>query len=841
MKTLLNKILNDKTLFTGIIFIILSLVVFIIPELNSLKINNNAFLGVFFVNYCFIIIYIIVLLGKTFFQKWKFLNFKFEYATVLSILYLISAFSLNREIPIFEDSVLWVSIFLCIQCTSIILLSLLDENSSKLLKHILIGINGVGIVFYIYYTIYLTPFYLIGMIGGLFFGVGLHVFVPAFCVVLILLRVRKEYKINKQFIYSFVVGVLIASTATILFVSQWQKYSTKINYIINDQVANDNNLPLWVNLSQQIEKNHFTEKIFKSNLVYTVYNNNKFWQFGFPQELFDEVKKHDPLVMIASFFSNVPDISDKEKIKILESMYDSRHQAQERLWSGDMLQTSNVISNVKLFPEYRIAYTEKIISISNNDVKNNWNNEKEAIYTFYLPEGGVATSLSLWINGKEEKGILTTKSKADSAYKTIVGVESRDPSVVHWQEGNTLSVRVFPCTSKENRRFKLGITAPLKKYKNKLVYQNIYFDGPNSLNATESVQIQITKDVANIEFPFLFEEIKNNVYKAEKKYSPYWEINFDEVQLSKETFSFDNNTYSISNYSKTYESFNAQKIYLDINSSWTKTEMDEIWKAIKTKEVYVFQDEMIIVNNNNLKKLFEQLQKKNFSLFPFDKIEMPEKSLVISKSTSTSPNLKDIQESVFFEELKKQLQKNTQVRMFNFGDNLSPYLKSLKELRVFVYDEGSTKKLSDNILNSKFILNQENDSSIVIDNAEIIIRKELGNKNENAPDHLLRLYAYNNVLKTVSKNYFNNNFINDDVISEAELAYVVTPVSSLIVLETKQDYERFDIVASKNSLKNASIKSSGAVPEPHEWLLIIIAASIIIYLRFKPYFIKKAA
>jgi hypothetical protein len=66
----------------------------------------------------------------------------------------------------------------------------------------------------------------------------------------------------------------------------------------------------------------------------------------------------------------------------------------------------------------------------------------------------------------------------------------------------------------------------------------------------------------------------------------------------------------------------------------------------------------------------------------------------------------------------------------------------------------------------------------------------------------------------------------------------------LIVLETKEDYERFGIKDKANSLHNASKASSGAVPEPHEWALIIIFLSFIIfyffrYSRFKLHFIHK--
>ena len=64
---------------------------------------------------------------------------------------------------------------------------------------------------------------------------------------------------------------------------------------------------------------------------------------------------------------------------------------------------------------------------------------------------------------------------------------------------------------------------------------------------------------------------------------------------------------------------------------------------------------------------------------------------------------------------------------------------------------------------------------------------------------------------------------------EARKAYVVTPVSSLVVLETQQDYDRFKIQDTDNSLKNASMKSKGAVPEPHEWALIIAVALVLFY------------
>jgi hypothetical protein len=86
-------------------------------------------------------------------------------------------------------------------------------------------------------------------------------------------------------------------------------------------------------------------------------------------------------------------------------------------------------------------------------------------------------------------------------------------------------------------------------------------------------------------------------------------------------------------------------------------------------------------------------------------------------------------------------------------------------------------------------------------------------------------------MKDIGKNYFNkdSSYING-VVAIANEAYLVSPVSSLIVLETVKDYDRFDIGENQNSLKNASVKSSGAVPEPSEWIMIILFVSLALFL-----------
>jgi len=133
-------------------------------------------------------------------------------------------------------------------------------------------------------------------------------------------------------------------------------------------------------------------------------------------------------------------------------------ETEEQLWSGNDLFTKNIKEDVKIFTDNRIAYTEITMDIA--CAENTWG-QKEAIYSFQLPEGAVATSLSLWVNGVERKGVLTTKEKAAAAYKQIVGIEARDPSLMQWKEGNKVVVRVFPISYELPRTFKCGFTTPL--------------------------------------------------------------------------------------------------------------------------------------------------------------------------------------------------------------------------------------------------------------------------------------------------------------------------------------------------------------------------------------------
>ena len=825
-----QPILQNKTFITGLILLAISFAVFMSGEMTILNSGDDPAFGFFMINYMIALAYLVVLFVK---YRWKVFTSNLPCAVLYMLLLFISAYALNRCMDVFDQSAWWLCIYLMLSAFALISSAFITQFN-KVIRAIVMFLLGASLLLFVYLTIYLVPIYGFGIIGCFLIGVSLHAFVPLVLSIYNARIILKNVRVNRRLWYPAIAGVTLPLLFVVAYCIQWRHINVQANRSVNNHIVSESTLPAWTSVAQHIPKGWIAEQILKTNLVYHIPDPDKFWDWNMPNHSFDEQKKHDPLVVIASLFAGRSDLDDDNKIKVLESMYDSRQQAQERLWDGDKLETSNVISHVKFFPEYRLAYTEKILSIRNNMPAKSWRTQQEAIYTFHLPEGSVVTSLSLWINDKEEKARLTTKSLADSAYKTIVGVESHDPSVIHWQEGNTVSVRVFPCTPDENRRFKIGITSPLKKTGDNLSYEDIYFDGPDASHADESVVLEFSQTPAGIDLPGSFTSDKINTYKCDRSYEPYWETTFKAPKLDTEAFSFDHHSYQMNEYNKRFENFDPRKIYLDLNSSWTKEELMQVWNAVKNLEVYIYQDEMVKVTDDNINAVYEQGKALNFSLFPIQAIHHPQQSLIISKSTAASPNLQDLSDSEFSKSLTKYMQTAPKIHLFNIGGDLSPYLKTLKELRTFIYDEGSVGDLNQLLKRKQYPIQQENDSAVVIGHAGVKITSVAGGRVSKAPDHLLRLFAYNDIMRKVAANYFTPNSINKDIVNEAQQAYVVSPASSLIVLETQQDYQRFGITDNDNSLKNASTKSSGSVPEPREWLLILLTAFVVFYLLYKP-------
>lgn len=156
-------------------------------------------------------------------------------------------------------------------------------------------------------------------------------------------------------------------------------------------------------------------------------------------------------------------------------------------------------------------------------------------------------------------------------------------------------------------------------------------------------------------------------------------------------------------------------------------------------------------------------------------------------------------------------------------------------------------ELEELLSNNKFWTEPADANQICLTDAHIKLTME-PDANEmaqnDAPDHIFRLFAYNDLLRKIGRQYFDREALEEQWLRQAEEAFVVSPISSLIVLETDRDYDRFDIDENENSLNNVQgpkkvvkntqnfgklIGNSGATPEPHEWVLIVIVGMVALW------------
>ncbi|MBA4054715.1 MAG: XrtN system VIT domain-containing protein, partial [Marivirga sp.] len=640
---------------------------------------------------------------------------------ILLNLFLISAYALNRSLPVFEDAAGWLCGYLLITSFNTLSYQYFDQLPLWInrIQHF---ITGSTFILYLYLALFVSHVYPIGTVGIIFFGIGAHIFVPltllAGCIFLV------KYYHARGTTGFLISGLLFSILYCASFVKEWSKRVDKINTVANQSVIfHDSGLPLWVTVGQSVPNDWITYRILKSDLVYTT-RKDRFveWEFMPERVSWEESRKHDPLVFISTIF-NECSLSADDRVKILQSISDTRHNANERLWSGDHLTTSYVVSDVDIYPDLRLAYTEKYLNVKNNARKSWRGNTEEAIYTFNLPEGAVVTSLSLWINGKEEKGILTSKQKATNAYKTIVGIEQRDPSVVHWQEGNTITVRVFPCTIDEERKFKIGVTSPLVEKGGRLLYRSINFRGPDATDAGETIRVTVIGPFEEIEMGDRFTRDKNGDFVTTGEYEPEFELPMKAVPLRNSTFDYGGFQYSITNYEPEYQSFMPSSIYLDINNTWTYKEIDDFERFANDKHIFIHTDSGFIRLVESNWDLAFDLRERNFSLFPFHLLKDMDHALVVTKGKEFSPHLSDFKDSGFATRAGEYFGSGKKAYVYNLNGKVSTYIKSLKELRAVEFAEGRMDELVSLLNEHTYPKTVETDEQIILGDSKLIISK----------------------------------------------------------------------------------------------------------------------
>ncbi len=831
----------------GLILIAISYIIYLLKK-NYFSGQDFFDSGSFFwLNYGICVFYFFAMLRHNYLQHSR--VFRKLDARLFSnslILFSISAHSLNTELTVFAPYVEWMSILLFLMHIAWLAFPY-RHHLPPAAQYGLYMFCGLGLALSIYMTIYMLPIALLGIASCWFFGIPAHGVITIFYVTTFASYFFKS-DTSTQLRQAYILGFSVAILFTCLYLFRWQQVDSHIERAQESwKTAYQQSIPPSLVLAQQLPKNYFTKKILMSHI-----QNPRGWA-SFDRLNINSTDVHDPLALMGQLVWGKLHIPPQDILKVLKSQYGEHHLAIRRLWRGDDLRTSKVESDIHIYPAYRIAYTQKTLHIHNGD-ESRRPRQQEALYSFHLPDGAVVTSLSLWVNGVERRSRLSTRSKADSAYVTIVGVERRDPALLHWQEGNRVTVSVFPCLPTEDRFFKVGMSMPLRMEGDRLVMEDFSFQGPPAGDAQEVMRVTFEGGIpAKPDLPFRLRKQEDGSFVYKGKYLENRSFSFEKPPIGKGSFSFNGKKISVSHFQPEAFSFHPKTVILDGNKAWTKRDWLRVWDRVKDKEVYAFLPQKTRLTRKNQLEAFSTLQKMAFSLIPLHEIAYPEKTLIISRSPKEGPILSELDDSPFASRLQHfQLERAEKPRLFNLGHQLSPYWQSLKAFQLLDYAEGSMDELEDLLAKNQFWVEPADAHQICLTDARMKLVMEVDSSekaSQEAPDHLFRLFAYNDLLRKIGRQYFDREALEDQWLRQAEEAFVVSPISSLIVLETDADYERMGIDENENSLDNADVPTkkanpgfgklvgtSGAAPEPHEWALIVLVGWVAVWQLLKKRF-----
>lgn len=735
----------------------------------------------------------------------------------------IGCFCTNVLINVFENLPVWVYVVTFLFCLSNFFIY--GNFKQKILTLISYFVNGFSFLLIIYYAIYLIPIAPISAMGIFALGLGFYGLVPMIVLISHSIKLVRVLPNDKRNSILFASGFASVFIGMVFFTIMLTLESTKMKaFTATKSFDTNEDLPAYITISQNLKPNFFNEILLKKDIVYI--STDDFFQFrsfsGLGTKQYNERNTHNPFINVAYLFSKDLELSADDKINILKSNFDKRLETEEQLWSGKDLVTKNIKEDVKIYANERFAYTEITMDIACE--KDNWG-QREAIYSFQLPEGAVATSLSLWVNGIERKGVLTTKEKAEKAYKQIVGVEARDPSLMQWKEGNKVVVRVFPITKDLPRTFKCGFTTPLKVAGDNMKYQSLNIKGPNISNAATISRIQMVgsgKFVADKDF-----ELKNNFYINESKGLDDWEAT---IPVNKQTyatsFSWKDKVYEINPIEKEISTFMASEIVLDLDGNWELEDLKTIVNQKDKKFFVIINNQKSQINVSNYEEVYARFKNLQYSLLPLFKLN--ENSLVITKSGNYSANFEELETSNYLAKLKKGT-KNKHLKVINISEEINPFWQTVKEQNYVEFLKTDLKTTIELLNRNQFISFPTAENTINVEPSNISIAEKMQTTiASNGSNHIYRMYAFGKVSQEQVKIQEDSLAVNQYV-SLAKDANIVTPISSLIVLETDADYEKNEIEKNVDTLGNASINNDGAVPEPHEWLMIIVALSLLFF------------
>ena len=209
-----NSLFRDRFFITGVILCIISQSV----SMVALAIDDkNMVFYIFLINYIITLIYFITLIVKAIFRR---KTNRFCRIFPALVLWLISAYSLNRSAKVFDSSQVWFPVTLTlisIACISLAYFQMMPYY----LRCFTMAVTGVAIIVFLYLSSFLLKLCIIALIiFWIFFGIPLHSFVPVVFLIFIIKWIVKFRKDIRGTVWALLTGAVVAVIYIAAFVGK---------------------------------------------------------------------------------------------------------------------------------------------------------------------------------------------------------------------------------------------------------------------------------------------------------------------------------------------------------------------------------------------------------------------------------------------------------------------------------------------------------------------------------------------------------------------------------------------------------------------------------------------
>jgi XrtN system VIT domain protein len=194
----------------------------------------------------------------------------------------------------------------------------------------------------------------------------------------------------------------------------------------------------------------------------------------------------------------------------------------------------------------------------------------------------------------------------------------------------------------------------------------------------------------------------------------------------------------------------------------------------------------------------------------------------VTKNGNLSANFEELEDSQYLKKVKANT-KQKNIKVIAISPDVNPFWQTVKEQKYVDFLQTNLDDCVELIAKNQFVIIKRNDNRVNLETADVAIQESVAgmNSKSNSSNHIFRMYAFGRILDEQIR-IQGDTLTNNKYVDLAKEANVVSPVSSLIVLETDKDYENNGIEKNVNTLGNASVNNDGAVPEPYEWAMIIL-------------------